>query len=654
MEKYHIKKIKICFQVLLNICILFNVSYSASSTQEEIYKTSDSIIFRGEKILYETFEIPHQKDGLVEYQWYLDEIRAKEAWQYFADFNLAPIVRIAILEDERISLHKDYSENLSINTYEATVEADQKTNVKTKGHELYATYNEVKKIMEETENNKLAILNKELNKKEEKIVQIGRIKELVSSTSEKIPNLHAASNYSPLGIADHPTNVTGIIASAHGDYGIKGICPFAEIIPFYIKIEDDNLKMEDYSYIAPVYKFLELASPDIVNASLNFLSRTDNEILMKEIRGWSEYFRKNNQGEFRKNKLKEKLKIPIIVSAGNKDEMDDEDSTIDERIISSSPFIPVGATTRKGTVAKYSNSGDKLRIYAPGGDFESDLTNLANNILTTSFYEPNLLMRGEKNWTGGWTYDFGQTSSSASIASGVVGLMLAINPNLERDEIENILFKSGDNCKDSVSNKKLINAENAVKKSFWSIIDKWGDFWSKKEIDGYKFYYDNNSIVVRGVKLSSDLINYRVFADPQVEIDVIKHEIDRLKNMNSNFIYQYTIDDEIQPIDSLLKRVNSLNQKYKQIEINLTVNPNQITPQKASIGESKNNLIVDRLEIIFYQTFRGYITENFRYEDKGWKFLMMERKRGENQLNEWLIKKEIWIYDPTGEKNETI
>ncbi len=94
-------------------------------------------------------------------------------------------------------------------------------------------------------------------------------------------------------------------------------------------------------------------------------------------------------------------------------------------------IIAVAATGQKGQRASYSNFGSNITISAPGGVFEDAITpqggllHLTNNGTTSPTSD-------DFAWGTG-------TSFAAPVVSGVVSLMLSINPNLTPAQVTNIL-----------------------------------------------------------------------------------------------------------------------------------------------------------------------------------------------------------------------
>lgn len=114
----------------------------------------------------------------------------------------------------------------------------------------------------------------------------------------------------------------------------------------------------------------------------------------------------------------------VIVAAGNS-------STDASRFLPAncSGVITIAATNRLGSRAYYSNFGSIVDVAAPGGDVRSDSANGILSTLNAGAQEP-----------GADAYVYYQgTSMAAPHVTGVVALMLSVNPTLTPDQVESIL-----------------------------------------------------------------------------------------------------------------------------------------------------------------------------------------------------------------------
>jgi serine protease len=114
--------------------------------------------------------------------------------------------------------------------------------------------------------------------------------------------------------------------------------------------------------------------------------------------------------------------VTVVVAAGN-------EATGAERSFPANcaNVIAVGATDRAGDRAWYSNHGPRIDLMAPGGD--------TSGALADGVYGP---WRDDATGRFGHTYAEG-TSMAAPHVAGVAALMLALEPDLEPDEVRALL-----------------------------------------------------------------------------------------------------------------------------------------------------------------------------------------------------------------------
>lgn len=147
----------------------------------------------------------------------------------------------------------------------------------------------------------------------------------------------------------------------------------------------------------------------------------------------------------------------VIVSAGN-----ESIPAADFLPANCNNVITVGATDRSGDLAFYSNYGAAVEIAAPGGETVS--LEDVDGVLST--------LNTGLNLPEGDTYGFYQgTSMAAPHVSGIVSLMLSVNPTLTPAQVLNILqttatpFPAGSGCLLNNCGAGLVNAMAAVTKA---------------------------------------------------------------------------------------------------------------------------------------------------------------------------------------------
>ena len=108
----------------------------------------------------------------------------------------------------------------------------------------------------------------------------------------------------------------------------------------------------------------------------------------------------------------------IVWAAGNGSE-----SIMTDGYASSPYTLAVGAVTNYGLHASYSDFGDAVEVVAPSSGGSASLLTTSTNIQGLSLYNNS----------------FGGTSAAAAQATGVVALMLSINPLLTADQVRALL-----------------------------------------------------------------------------------------------------------------------------------------------------------------------------------------------------------------------
>ena len=211
----------------------------------------------------------------------------------------------------------------------------------------------------------------------------------------------------------HGTGTAGTLgALGNNGTGAAGVNWNVDIIPVRIAISDGNSS----AYISTMAKCIEYAADNgarVVNLSYGGIEYST-------INSAAQYLRARNG--------------LLFMSAGNGSS---EFSSYPDY----TSFIGVGATDQSNNKASFSNWGTYIDITAPGV-----------SILTT--YPSNR-----------YVYYSG-TSFSSPLAAGIAALMVAANPNITVNELENGIFSTavdiGDGGDDNVFGHGLINAEAAV------------------------------------------------------------------------------------------------------------------------------------------------------------------------------------------------
>jgi serine protease len=145
----------------------------------------------------------------------------------------------------------------------------------------------------------------------------------------------------------------------------------------------------------------------------------------------------------------------IVLAAGN-----DSDDVANHAPANCPGVIVVASTTFEGTLARYSNFGQGITLSAPGG-----------NVLAGQPFEGIAVLSNTGTTTpiADGLRTAGGTSYSAPMVSGTIALMLAVAPNLTRDEIVSILrstakpFPAGSDCATDRCGAGIVDADGAVR-----------------------------------------------------------------------------------------------------------------------------------------------------------------------------------------------
>jgi subtilisin family serine protease len=241
---------------------------------------------------------------------------------------------------------------------------------------------------------------------------------------DKIISTYNASDTSTTNIADvdgdtyyHGLAVAGFIASTY-----LGVAPEVELILININL-DASIPDAD---IIRAFDHAQAQGAKVINCSWggSALSSTlQNKISDLKTAGITVVFSSGN-GNTSGTALN-------LDSAGNEDPS--ELTTV----------LGVGATSVLNDVTTYSNYGSTIDVLAPGGGGKNGGNNLLGILgldATGNAGENNAsdTISGNSLVNNNYTFTAG-TSFSAPITSGVIALMLSVNPNLTPDDIRRIL-----------------------------------------------------------------------------------------------------------------------------------------------------------------------------------------------------------------------
>ncbi|MBQ49496.1 MAG: hypothetical protein CMP10_19105 [Zetaproteobacteria bacterium] len=251
----------------------------------------------------------------------------------------------------------------------------------------------------------------------------------------------------------HGTLVTGL-AAAIGDngVGIVGACPGCRIIAARMS-EKAPPGMTQEDYLGQVFDWVISQKPDIINCSWGADGQSP--------RFWAQLMEKLSAGRDGKG-------IILVAAAGN------DGRSLESNGMASHPYaITVGASSSLAKRYSYSRYGAGIDVLAPSSKGSGGPSNYVDRIYTTDNYlEPDCLIPGRKanvscsdragltphspvaggdGWEGRYSYRFSHTSAAAPLVSGVAGLILTANPELEADEVQQIIQSSADKIEPEVA-----------------------------------------------------------------------------------------------------------------------------------------------------------------------------------------------------------
>ena len=226
------------------------------------------------------------------------------------------------------------------------------------------------------------------------------------------------------GDAFHGTHVAGTISASTNDQtGAGGVSWKSKILPVRVLGSDGsgavNDIIEGILYAAGLNNVSGIVPPrraDVINLSLGF----PNEHCLPTL-GPSSRVKSAIESAIRSG-------VVVVKSAGNDScRFADPWSKIDGVIV-------VGATDYRNRKTPYSNFGPFLDVVAPGGDTSVDLNadGYVDGVLSTDGRREGTSLSYISSFKAG-------TSMSAPHISGVVSLMLALNPDLTPSDINSLI-----------------------------------------------------------------------------------------------------------------------------------------------------------------------------------------------------------------------
>lgn len=223
---------------------------------------------------------------------------------------------------------------------------------------------------------------------------------------------------------NHGTEVAGVIAAARDGHGIVGVAYDAQLVSLYTSDQISSQLMTEI-----VNAFHYAAGVDVLNDSWGFGNMLASDT------NWA-FFDNANDPRFAPAFAalrdlaatgRDGLGTVVVQSAGNA--YDYGDDTNLHNFQNSRYIVTVGAVDSLGDSSYFSTTGASILVAAPGGAGKADY----ESILTT-----DRAGAAGTNSMGDYTFVDG-TSFAAPIVSGIVALMLEVNPHLGYRDVQQIL-----------------------------------------------------------------------------------------------------------------------------------------------------------------------------------------------------------------------
>ena len=229
----------------------------------------------------------------------------------------------------------------------------------------------------------------------------------------------------------HGTSVIGVLAARwNNGIGVAGACPGCLIVPVRVSSDliDGTTEIDAFNYLLD-------RGVDIISNSWGPTDHGgpfDMSAPLKEIMQYAATKERNGKG------------VIILFAAGNGNEDISDPKTLDG--YAANPWVfAVGAVNASGVKTMYSDYGKDLDILSPSCDIDLedyddpfDMEKIRDGIWTTD----NTGFDGYA--AGDYTPGFCGTSSATPLAAGIIGLLLAADPELTRDEIYALVTGTAD------------------------------------------------------------------------------------------------------------------------------------------------------------------------------------------------------------------
>jgi len=223
----------------------------------------------------------------------------------------------------------------------------------------------------------------------------------------------------------HGTAVAGVAAAQANELGLRGVCPSCSLMPIFESSTDDSGAMLSEDVATAELFTAACKKAAVINNSWGpadgdpaVAERQDKETLPAII---------DDALTFCETQGRAGLGTVIVFAAGNGNE-----STATDPFSSHPLTLAVAAVDDTGRKSYYSDFGASVDVSAPSDGGRT------SGIWTTA-------LRGTGSQQQGlYMDDFGGTSSAAPVVSGLVGLVLSVNPGLTAKQVRTLLADTAD------------------------------------------------------------------------------------------------------------------------------------------------------------------------------------------------------------------
>ncbi|WP_010523138.1 S8 family serine peptidase [Aquimarina agarivorans] len=222
----------------------------------------------------------------------------------------------------------------------------------------------------------------------------------------------------------HGMAVAGTIAASHNNIGLRGIAPNVQLL------SGNFSTASTVESLASIFTWAKDNDADVINCSWSFdSSTTDCSRTEPALNDAIEDAARNGR---------DGKGITIVFSSGNRRGTANCVS-YPANLSSQSLVLAVGAADSSGNIASYSQAGPELDLVGISAANFSTTANLGNVHALDRAGAPGIdFLQGD------YIDNFGGTSYSAAIVSGIAALMYSVNPELTATQVRDILTSTAE------------------------------------------------------------------------------------------------------------------------------------------------------------------------------------------------------------------